>query len=296
MLDDNQFVFSYRILIDRDCNKITAEDCNQVVTQHGKGMKFEFISDIALGPNEELVIVDSINKWIIVLDEKLNFLKVFGQGSGNGRLDYPFGIAVIDDIIAVSDCGSHQVKKYSLQGELLSLFGSYGEKNSQFNYPRGLAFADSKLLYIVDGENHRVQVFQQDNTFAFSFGSKGTDPGQFQRPVRIAIDPNTNVLVTDYDVNCIDIFSHSGHFIHKINCYKPAVVIVRPTGYLITCHGGIDNKIRVWSPTYQLVNQFGRKGCAQGEFDGICGMVFTAGGIIYIAERYNKRLQVIGCS
>ena len=114
-----------------------------------------------------------------MLDNKLNLLKVIGQGSGNSRLVSPNGVAVTDNI-AVSDSGSDQVKKYSLQGELLSVIGCYGNKNGQFNYPRGLAFNNNKLLYVVDGQNYRVQVFQQDDTFAFSFGSKGNNPGQFQ--------------------------------------------------------------------------------------------------------------------
>ena len=54
----------------------------------------------------------------IVLDNKLNLLKVIGQGirSGNSRLVNPDSVAVTDNVIAVSDWGSHQVKKYSLQG------------------------------------------------------------------------------------------------------------------------------------------------------------------------------------
>ena len=106
-----------------------------------------------------------------------------------------------DNVIAVSDWGSHQVKKYSLQGVLLSVIGCHGDKNGQFNCPRGLAFNNNKLLYVVDGFNHRVQIFQDDDTFAFSFGSKRSNPEQFQSPVRIAIDPNNNVLVTDDDAN-----------------------------------------------------------------------------------------------
>ena len=90
-----------------------------------------------------------------MLHNKLNLLKVIGQGSGNSRLVSPNGVAVTDNTIAVSDYGSHQVKKYSLQGELLSVIGCYGNKNGQFNYRRGLAFNNNKLLYVVDGQNYR---------------------------------------------------------------------------------------------------------------------------------------------
>ena len=100
---------------------------------------------------------------------------MIGQGSGNSKLVRPNGIAVTDNVIAVSDIGSHQVKKYSLQGELLPVIGCHGSNNGQFKCPRGLALNANKLLYVVDGDNYRVQVFQQDDKFAFSFGN----PGQF---------------------------------------------------------------------------------------------------------------------
>ena len=52
-----------------------------------------------------------------MLDDKLKLLKLIGQGSDNSRLVYPYGVAVTDNVIAVSDWGSHQVNKYSLQKE-----------------------------------------------------------------------------------------------------------------------------------------------------------------------------------
>ena len=127
----------YRTPVDRDYNKMTEQDCSQVVTHYG-GNKCDCLPDVTVISNDDIVIVDYGNKCVVVLDNKLNLLKVIGQGirSGNSRLVDPFCVAVTDNIIAVSDQGSHQVKKYSLQGELLSVIGCRGNKNSQFKYPR----------------------------------------------------------------------------------------------------------------------------------------------------------------
>ena len=265
------------------------------MTHYGE-TKFGGLRDVAIAPTGEVVLVVCDNRHVIVLDDKLNLLKLIGQGSGNSRLVAPVGVAVTENVIAVSDCGSHQVKKYFLQGEFLSVIGCHGDKNGQFNYPRRLAFNNNKLLYVVDGNNHRVQVFQEDDTFAFAFGSKGYNSGQFKFPVRIAIDPNNNVLVTDLNANCIHLFTGNGQFIQTINSYRPYAITISPTGYLIISHGGDDNKIRVWSPTYQLINQFGIRGSKQGEFSGIRGMAIDSSGTIYVAEWDNKRLQVISNS
>ena len=282
----------YRAPVDRDYNKITEQDCSQVVTHYG-GNKFGHVSDVAIAPTGEVVIVDYGNSKVVILDDQLNLLNVIGQGSGYSKLVSPCGVAVTDNVIAVSDWGSHQVIKYSLQGNLLSVIGCRGNKNGQFNYPRGLTFNSNKLFYVVDVYNYRVQVFNKDDTFAFSFGSKGNNPGQFQYPVRISIDPNNNILVTDYDANGIHIFTHNGQFIQTINSNRPWAITISPTGYLITDLNENDNVIRILSPTYQLINQFGKNISKQRDIYGIYGMAMDSSGTIYVAEYSNNRLQVI---
>ena len=293
---DSHVILSYycRTPVDRDYNKMTEQDCSQLVTHYGEN-KFGRLCDVAVGPNGEVLIVDYGNNSVVLLDDKLNLLKVIGQGNGNSRLVKPDGVAVTDNVIAVSDCGSHQVNKYSLQGELLSVIGCHGNKCGQFYYPRGLAFNNNNSLYVVDRDNYRIQVFQQDDKFAFSFGKKGSNPGQFQCPVRIAIDHNNNVLVTDYHANCIVIFTQSGEFIQTINSYRPCAITISPTGYLIVDHDRDDN-IKVLSPTYQCIKRVGKRGSKQGEFNNIHGMAIDSNGTIYVAEWNNKRLQVISNS
>ena len=285
----------YRTPVDyRDYTKMTEQDCSQVVTDYG-GEKFGNLTDIDVGPNGEVVVVDHSYKCVVVLDDKLNLLTVIGQGSGDSKLVGPDGVAVTDNVIAVSDWGSHLVKKYSLQGNLLSVIGYHGNKEGQFNRPRGLAFNSNKMLYVVDRGNYRVQVFQQDNKFASAFGNKGLGPGQFQCPIAIAIDSNNNVLITDRDADCIHLFDHQNQFIKKFNCHNVYAIVTSPTGYLISCHKGDDNKIRAWHPDneYNLINQFGIKGTKQGEFSGIMGIAMSSTGIIYVVEWISMRIQVI---
>ena len=284
----------YRTPVDRDYNKITEQDYSQVVTHYGRS-KFGGLSDVAIAPTGEVVIVDYGNGKVIILDDQLNLLNVIGQGSGDSRLVRPNSVAVTDNFIAVSDWGSHQVKKFLLQGNLLSVVGCLGDKKAQFNRPSGLTFNNNKLLYVVDGFNHRVQVFNKDDTFAFSFGSSGNNPGQFQYPLKISIDPNNNVLVTDNDANGIHIFTHDGQFIQTINSYRPIALTISPTGYLITSHSFDDYIVKVWSPTYQLINQFGKRGYKQGEFYGIEGIAIDSRGTVYIVEYGNNRLQISYC-
>ena len=103
-------------------------------------------------------------------------------------------------------------------------------------------------------------------------------------------------MVTDRDANCIYLFTQDGRFIQTIYCYRPYAITVTPAGYLITGHSGDYNKIRVWSPTYQLINGFGKKGYEQGEFRSINGMAINESGNIFVAEYDTNRLKVISNS
>ena len=64
---------------------------------------------------------------------------------------------------------------------------------------------------------------------------------------------------------------------------------VSPDGCIITV---CDDKITIWSPTHQMIHQFGKMGSQPGEFNSIRGIVINSTGTIYVAE-HDKRLQII---
>ena len=270
----------------RDYTKIEEKNC-QLVTHYG-GKKFNN-PRVTTGPNDEVVIAN--NKEVIIFDKDLKLIRTFGQGSGDGKLNYPIGVAVGHHVLAVSEHYDHVVKKYSLQGDYLSKFGSSGSGDGQFSCPQGLCFNSKGLLYVVDYSNYRVQVFRE-NVFLFKFGSKGNNPGQFQGACYIAVDSSDQVYVTDQcDDGGISVFSEDGHFIKKINCSKPYAIGIAPDDYIITDHN--DNFLTVFSPTHELVGKLGVCGKEKGQFNSIIGIAINKRGTIFVTEYNNRRLQII---
>ena len=275
----------------RDYSKIEEKNC-QLVTHYG-GKKFSCPGGVTIGPADEVVIVDRDNKEVMMFDEDLKLIRTFGQGGGDSKLNYPVGVAVGHHVIAVSEFGDHVVKKYSLQGDYLSKFGSHGSGNGQFNHPQGLCFNSKGLLYVVDYINCRVQMFRENNVFLFKFGSKGHNPGQFQDPRYIAVDTSDRVYVTDwYDDGGINVFSEDGHFIKKINCNKPYAIGIAPDDYIITDDHS-NHFLTVFSPTHELVGKFGVCGKGKGQFDRILCIAINSSGTIFVTENKNHRLQII---
>jgi len=273
----------------RDYTEIKAQNC-QLITQYG-GKKFQYPHDITT-INDDVVMVDRYNEDVVILDKDMNLIRSFGQGSGDSKLNKPVGIAVGHNVIAVSEWSDHVVKKFTLQGDYLSKFGSYGSGDGQFNNPRGLTFNSKDLLYVVDCSNYRVQVFDNRHKFLFKFGSKGSNPEQFQSLCYIALDSSGQVYVTDYDGGRIIVFSENGHFIKKIICKKPWALCLTPDDYIITTEGD-GNSLTVVSPNHQLITKFGTYGRQRGQFSDIQGIAVNNVGTIFVVEFGNHRLQVI---
>ena len=278
----------------RDYTKIEEKNC-QLVTHYG-GKKFNSPRGVAIGPNDEVVIVDDNNKEVIMFDKDLKLIRTFGQGSGDSKLNYSAGVAVGHNVIAVSEYSDHVVKNFSLQGDYLSKFGSRGSEDGQFNYPRGLCFNSKGLLYVVDHDNYRVQVFRE-NVFLFKFGSKGHNPGEFQIPRYIAVDSSDQVYVTDYSNDGgISVFSEDGHFIKRINCNSPFAICIAPDDHIIA-RVNDHNSITVFSPAHECIDKFGVRGKGKGQFSLITGIAINNSGTIFVTEGSygggNRHLQII---
>ena len=271
----------------RDYAKIKEKNC-QLVTHYG-GKKFSLPCGIAIGPSNEVVMVENCNEEVIIFDKDLKLIKTFGNGSGDSKLSNPTCVAVDRNVIVVLEEDDYVMKIFSLQGDYLSKFGSYGNGDGQFDCPQGLCYNSKGLLYVVDHGNNRVQVFQ-DNVFLFKFGSKGHSPGQFQYPFHVAIDSSDQAYVTDN--TGINVFSEDGHFIKKINCNNPFTICIAPDDYIIAivrdCYG-----LTVFSPTHELIANFGVYGKKKGQFDDIYGIAINNSGTIFVTERNNNRLQII---
>ena len=275
----------------RDYAKIDVENC-QLITQYG-GKEFQWPYNITTTTNDDLVMVDYSNSDVIVFDKDMKLIRTFGQGSGDSKLRHPAGVAVGHNVIAVSELNHHMVKKFTLQGDYLSKFGSYGSGDGQFNNPQGLTFNSKGLLYVVERDNCRVQVFDGDNKFLFKFGSKGSNPGQFQCPRYIAVDSSDQVYVTDSDnEGGVSVHSADGLFIKKINCSYPFSICLTPDAYIITNN---TESIIVFSPTHQLVTKLETRGSQRGQFNSIYGVAVNSVGTLFVTEHHNRRLQVITC-
>ena len=93
---------------------------------------------------------------------------------------------------------------------VISMWGSYGSGNGQFDKPLGIAVDSKGNVFVADAGNNRIQKFQLVHScpsgttqvgfgvcFNTEWGSYGSGKGQFSFPEGIAADSKGNVFVVD---------------------------------------------------------------------------------------------------
>lgn len=162
------------------------------------------------GPNNELIVCDFNNHQVVVFNEQLQYSHAIGLG-GKGN---PTGVA-IDHMghLYVADCNAHCIKKFNMDGSLVTQFGIRGSAEGQFNSPHGLVVSKTGKLYVCDRANDRIQVFKKDN-FEFSFGRTGSEPGALCSPSGVTMNnAKTQLFVADTSNNRIQVFTPDGKFV-----------------------------------------------------------------------------------
>ena len=73
--------------------------------------------------------------------------------------------------------------------------------------------------------------------------------------------------------------------------YAPTCIAATSDNHLlITSHS--SNTVMVYTLEGELVHEFGGKGAHPGRFNGPAGICVDDNGVVYVADCYNKRVQV----
>ena len=97
--------------------------------------------DVAIGVDEDVVIVDYELCKIIILDKDGQFLDMFGgEGSEEGAFLEPSSVGIDEEgRIIIADSGNHRIQVFQSDGTFIRSFGSKGNSEGQFNTPNGIA-------------------------------------------------------------------------------------------------------------------------------------------------------------
>ena len=144
-------------------------------------------------------------KYIAVFQTDGKFLHTIGSG----QLGSPFDVAVNgNNQLLVVDYYHHCIYTFTLDGDYVGKFGTYGTGPGQLNKPCAATVDLYGFILVADNNNNRVSIFDKDSNYISCFGSKGSAIGQFHHPYGIAVSANGNIYVSDHYNKRIQIFSY----------------------------------------------------------------------------------------
>jgi len=211
-------------------------------------------SDIGVGPNGDIFLVDGVNNRIIVVDSSGKRKFEFGQkGAGQGEFKYPMGIDISDDgNVFIADTGNHRIQVFSLKGDFKYMFKvKSGSKEKPSDPVDVLVSGLNNYVYISDNDNHKIKVYNQNGTFEFEWGKFGEEPGKFRYPGILAQNEYNEIFVVDVLNTRVQKFDPFGNFIAEIGSWGVLPgKLFRPKGV------AVDKKNRVFvSDSYMGVIQ-----------------------------------------
>lgn len=146
---------------------------------------------------------------VIVYDTNGTFQRQFGNdASTDYALEYPTTLYVHNDTIYVSDAVACQIKLFSLEGDFLDSFGSFGMDGGQFFYPYGIGVDADGNIYVGDTHNRRVQVFDSNWDLIKIYSEHAIDIGSPQAKSESPAISVSEEAVLDLDGDSITV--HNG--------------------------------------------------------------------------------------
>lgn len=127
--------------------------------------------------------------------------------------------------------------------------------------------------------------------------------GLFAMPHGLAVDHEDNVWVTDVALHQVFKFTRDGVLLlalgergvpgdDSLHFNRPTDVAVAPDGSFYVSDGYRNSRVVRFSSEGRYLLSWGRKGSGPGEFDVPHGIARDTGGLVYVADRNNARIQV----
>jgi sugar lactone lactonase YvrE len=167
-----------------------------------------------------------------------------------------------------------------------------------FGETSGIALDSRGHVYVFNRGPHPLIEFDADGAFVRSLGE-----GMFVRTHGIRLDRDDNIWVVDVD----------GHFVVKMNREGRAIMVLgrkgqaaadqvsfnRPTdvafganGDVYVSDGYVNSRVVKFSKEGKFLQEWGKKGAGEGEFNLVHAVAVDARGRVYVGDRENRRLQV----
>jgi len=158
-------------------------------------------TDVAVGKDHQIYIMDGVNNRVKVFDERGKFKFSFGgKGTTKGKFSIPVGITTDSaGRVYVADTGNRRIQVFSSGGVFERQISLPPGDKGKPREPVDVAVAEPlKQIYVADNDNHQVLVFASpgDRLIA-TWGSEGPRSNQFHYPFLMTAGKDGSAFIVD---------------------------------------------------------------------------------------------------
>lgn len=251
-------------------------------------------SDIAIGKDRKVYVLDGVNNCVKVFDAQGHYLSAFGSsGTKPGEFASPLGIAADrEGRIYVADSQNHRIQIFTPTGQWVQSVDVSAAQGDKPSDPTDVAIDESKQqMYVVDNDNHHVIVYGLPGyKRTASWATEGDRRDQLQYPFFIAVGVDSSVFVVDVINTRVQVYSPSGEVVATIGGWGVDIgQFYRPKGVCVDA----DNQIFVSDSYLGVIQVFNRYGNLKGVIGDEKGDVLKWKTPVGIAVDDRGRLYVV---
>ena len=164
--------------------------------------------------------------------------------------------------------------------------------------PSSVAWTTNDTLLLLNRGPNPLMEFDENGEFVRSWGQ-----GEYVRPHGLRIDPDGNIWTADDRGHRVTKMNPGGDVLMTIGTKGEAVdgllneptdVAVNAAGeiFVVVGHGSGEPRVIKFDSSGTLMTSWGGQGTGPGQFDTPHSIVVDQDGLVYVADRQNRRVQI----
>ena len=284
-------------------------------------MEFDNPTDVSVGSDGHIYVLDSKNRRVQVLNGDATYHSSFALPQPTGEDDKPLSALAINSEgnVYLTDPSKNCVHVLSLSGEPQFKFGKSGSwmDRGVLTAPMAIAIDSEDNVFV--GSVLIVSIFDKSGAFIRAFGGQGSGPGQFSLIKGLHVDRLGNVYISEFANNRVQIFEGSEprefskgggtkdtvKVVSSLHSRKPAYTIgpssklpikilsqiAEVSGVTEGRNGEVvviskkESRVFIYNSKdhYQRMVDFGGCGCQDGKFKSPQGVAVTSENLVLVS-------------